>query len=89
MKVTMTPRGYQSVQFVDQAGQRGIAEQSNEIDHGNPTWDRPGSSYLLLGRQEAPLQLSVEQVGELVEYLENWLDEGRFVRTAPEPVPSQ
>jgi hypothetical protein len=68
------------------AGQRGIAEQSSEIDHGNPTWHQPGSSYLLLGSQDAPLQLSVEQVGELVEYLEKWLDEGKFVRAAPETV---
>jgi hypothetical protein len=69
---------------VDQAGQHGIAEQSSAIDHANPTWNRPGSSYLLLGRQDAPLQLSVEQVGELVEYLEKWLDEGKFVRMAPQ-----
>jgi hypothetical protein len=27
MKVTMTSRGYQSLRFVDQAGNRGIAEQ--------------------------------------------------------------
>jgi hypothetical protein len=44
----------------------------------------PTVLYLLLGREETPLKLSIEQVGELVEYLEKWLDEGRFVRKAPE-----
>lgn len=78
MKVTMTPRGYQSVQFTDQARHRGIAEQSSEIDRGNPTWTDPGSSYVLLGRQDAPVQLNIEQVGELVEYLQRWLESGRF-----------
>jgi hypothetical protein len=84
MIVTTTGRGYQSVQFADQAGNRGIAEQSSEIDPANPTLDQPGSSYLLLGRIDAPVTLSIEQVGELVEYLERWLDEGKFVQHNPE-----
>lgn len=84
MKVTMTPRGYQSIQFADQAGNRGIAEQSSAIDYGNPTWDKPGSSYLLIGRQDAPLQLSVDQVGELVEYLQTWLEEGKLAHSVSE-----
>lgn len=83
MHVTMTDRGYQSLRFNDQAGNAGIAEQSPAIDHGNPTRTDPGSSYLLLGRQGSPVQLSVEQVGELVEYLERWLEHGRFVRHPP------
>jgi hypothetical protein len=83
MKVTMTSRGYQSVRFVDQAGNRGIAEQSSAIDAGNPTRDQPGSSYLLLGREDSPVQLNIDQVGELVEYLERWLEEGKLVASVP------
>lgn len=84
MKVTTTARGYQSIQFVDQAGHCGIAEQSGGVDHANPTADVPGSSYLLLGRQDAPLQLNIDQVGELVEHLQKWLEEGKFTSSAPQ-----
>jgi len=45
------------------------------VDCGNPTYDKPGSSYLLLGRQDAPVQLSIDQVGELAEYLQKWLED--------------
>ena len=83
MRVTMTAQGFQSLQFTDQAGNRCIAEQSREVDPSNPTSDHAGSSYLLLGRQDAPVQLSIDQVGELVEYLEKWLENGQFVRSAP------
>src|SRR5262245_14536675 len=83
MKVTTTARGYQSLQFTDQAGKRGIAEQSGDVDYANPTYDQAGSSYLLIGRQDAPVQLSIDQVGELVEYLQKWLEDGCFVRPVP------
>jgi hypothetical protein len=36
------------------------------------------SSFLLLGREEAPLKLNVEQAGALVEYLQRWLEHGRL-----------
>ena len=88
MKVTTTPRGFQSVQFTDQAGHCGIAEQSGAVDYGNPTYDQAGSSYLLLGRQDAPVQLSIDQVGELVEYLQKWLEDGCFVSHKHRALPS-
>src|SRR5262249_16121316 len=73
MKVTTTPHGFQSVQFTDEAGKIGIAEQCGGVDYANPTADQPGRSYLLLGRQDAPVQLNMEQVAELVGYLQKWL----------------
>jgi hypothetical protein len=80
MKVTTTAQGYQSVQFVDQAGNSGVLEQSKEIDPSNPTADQPGTSYVLLGRKDSVLQLNIDQVSELVEYLQKWLEEGKFVK---------
>jgi len=82
MKVMTTPHGFQSVQFTDETGKVGIAEQCGGVDYANPTADQAGSSYLLLGRQDAPVQLNMEQVGELVEYLEKWLEYGCFVQPA-------
>jgi len=29
------------------------------------------------------VQLSIDQVGELVEYIEKWLENGEFLRSAP------
>jgi hypothetical protein len=63
----------QSIQFVDQDGNRGIAEQSKEIDPSNRTWTDANTSYL-----------NNDQVGELVEYLQKWLEEGRFVQASSE-----
>jgi hypothetical protein len=82
MKVKTTPRGYQSIEFTDQAGKRGVLEQTGGTDYGNPTWDQSGTSYVLLGRKDAPIQLNIDQVGELVEHLQAWLEDGRFCKGA-------
>src|SRR5262245_16837212 len=79
MRVTRTAGGLQSLQFVDEAGNRCIAEQSPEVDPNNPCADQVGSSYLLLGRHDAPVQLNLDQVGELVEWLQKWLEHGEFM----------
>ncbi|MFO0969942.1 MAG: hypothetical protein U0793_30685 [Gemmataceae bacterium] len=76
MKVKMTPTGVQSIDFVDQAGARGVLKQTSGRDYGNPTWDQPNSSYVLLGVKDAPLKLNMDQVAELVEYLQTWLETG-------------
>src|SRR5262249_34535023 len=43
-----------------------------------PNPRRACTSYLFLGRQDAPVQLNIDQVGELVEYLQQWLECGKF-----------
>ena len=78
MDVHVTDRGLQSIHFSDDQGRPGILEQSPGIDYGNSTYDVPNSSFVLLSRKDAPLQLNLEQVGELVEYLQVWLEHGRF-----------
>jgi hypothetical protein len=37
----------------------------------------------LLGREDSPVQLNIDQVGELVEYLERWLEEGKLAVSVP------
>src|SRR5262245_56277958 len=55
-----------------------LAECSSEIDHSNPTWTQPGSSYLLIGRQDTPVQLNIDQLDELVKYLQGWLETAKL-----------
>jgi hypothetical protein len=78
----VTDRGLQHIQFIDDQGNPGTLEQSPEIDYSNPTADVPNTSYVLLGRRDTPLQLSIDQVGELVDYLQTWLEHGQFKTTA-------
>jgi len=78
MEVHVTDRGLQRIQFADDQGKPGILEQAPGTDYGNPTYDVPNSSYVLLGCQEAPLKLNLDQVGELVEFLQVWLERGQF-----------
>lgn len=81
MEVHVTDRGLQCVYFTDNRGNPGILQQSPEIDYSNPTADEPNTSYVVLGRRDAPVQLTIDQVGELVEYLQTWLEYGRFKAT--------
>jgi hypothetical protein len=78
MEVHVTDRGLQRIQFTDDYGNPGILEQAPGIDYGNPAHDVPNSSFVLLGHRDAPLQLNLEQVGALVEYLQAWLEHGQF-----------
>ena len=76
MQVTTTPRGLQRIPFVDQDDKPAILEPTRGIDYGNPTHDEPNSSFVLLGRKDAPIKLNLDQVADLVGYLNVWLEEG-------------
>jgi len=78
MQVRMTPRGLQRISFVDQDDKPAILEQTNSIDYANPTFDEANSSFVLLGRKDAPVKLNMDQVAEVVGYLQTWLEDGRF-----------
>jgi hypothetical protein len=78
MHVTKTPRGLQRISFVDQNDKTVTLEQTTGCDYANPTFDEAGSSFVLLGQQDAPAMLNMAQVAELVEYLQTWLQEGAF-----------
>jgi hypothetical protein len=82
MQVTTTPRGLQRISFVDHDDQPAILEQTSGIDYANPTFDQPNSSFVLFGRKDAPVKLNMDQVAELVGYLQTWLEEGVFVAGA-------
>jgi hypothetical protein len=76
MQVTTTRRGLQRISFVDHDDKPAILEQTSGIDYDNPTFDQPSSSFVLLGRKDAPVKLTMDQVAELVGYLQTWLEEG-------------
>ena len=78
MQVRTTPRGLQRITFVDQDGKPAILEQTSGIDYANPTFDEANSSFVLLGQKDAPVKLNMDQVAELVGYLQTWLEEGQF-----------
>ena len=82
MQVTTTPRGLQRISFVDHDDQPAILEQTKGIDYGNPTFDEPNNSFVLLGRKDAPIKLNMDQVAALVGYLNTWLEEGAFMAGA-------
>ena len=79
MHVTTTPRGLQRISFVDYNDNQSTLEQTSGIDYGNPTHDEPGTSFVLLGRKDAPIKLNMDQVAEMVEYLKTWLEDVAFV----------
>src|SRR5688572_16101042 len=79
MQVTRTPRGLQRISFVDHDDKPAILEQTSGSDYGNPTYDEANSSFVLLGRKDAPVKLNMDQIAELVEYLQTWLEKGVLV----------
>lgn len=87
MQVRTTPRGLQCISFADQDENPAILEQTSGIDHANPTFDESNSSFVLLGQKDAPAKLSMDQVAELVSYLQTWLEDGKFV-TGAEAAPA-
>ena len=78
MQVRTTPRGLQRISFVDQDDKPAILEQTSGIDYGNPTFDEANSSFVLLGRKDAPVKLNMDQVAEVGRILQTWLEEDAF-----------
>jgi len=48
MQVTTTRLGHQRISFADHDRNQAILEQTGGIDYANPTFDEPGSSFVLL-----------------------------------------
>lgn len=80
MKKDTTARGFQVVAHdgydTDESrGLRRLVGESSAIGVYEDSLDRPGSSYLWVGRDH---HLNREEVAELVKYLQTWLATGRL-----------
>lgn len=89
MKHGRTIRGFEEVTHPRYAPQpeeelepRLVAESSAIGDYAD-SWDRPGTSFLWVGEAH---HLNREEVAELVERLENWLDHGSLKTDAEQEV---
>lgn len=52
-----------------------LISESSAIGNHENSWDEPGSSYLWVGDDH---HLNREQVRELIERMQHWLDTGRL-----------
>jgi hypothetical protein len=78
MDVTYTGRGFEIIKFKDQREIPCELQQSSAIGDYEDAYERPGSSFVWLGRVDERMHLTREQVEELVNRLSNWLEEGTF-----------
>lgn len=85
MKIETTERGFNYSKFKDHNGRECSLQQSSAIGDYEDSWDRPGSSFVWLGVDEAPeglgtrMHLDRRQVGEICRRLENWFETGSLM----------
>lgn len=80
MKEETTPWGFQLIAHPEYITgpptERRLVQQSSAIlGDDDRAWEQPGSSALFVGDHH---HLDREQVGELVKYLQHWLETGRL-----------
>lgn len=84
MKIEHTPRGFELICFQDRNGEKCSLQQSSIADY-----EQPGSTAVWLGCERnaqkidgieiSPrMHLDREQVRELIEHLQSWLNAGTF-----------
>lgn len=78
MEPTDTLRGFQICEFQDSYGRPCTLQQSSAIGDYDDAFDRPGSSFVWLGKGPERMHLAREQVDDLVEALQRWRDTGGF-----------
>lgn len=76
MKVKLTERGFEIVEFEDSNGHVGSLQQSSAIDDTERGMQNPGSSFLWIGHPGSRLHLSRELVKELAEMMLRWAETG-------------
>ncbi len=73
MEVDHTARGFELIEFTDRNGQDCSLQQSSAAD-----FQDPGTSAVWFGVGETRMHLSLEQVKELIPFLQAWVDNGSF-----------
>lgn len=79
MKIDKTNRGFQTLicGTYPEEGEGAITWQSSAIGDYDNSFDLPGSSYLWFGG-EKKFHLNREEVQELIDHLQRWVDTGNF-----------
>ncbi len=72
-EVKVTNRGFEYIEFKDCHRENCLLQQSSMALN-----DQPGSSAVWLGIRNKEMHLVYDQVKELVNALQNWLDTGSF-----------
>jgi len=83
MQVIVTERGFEWLEYPTYSNNpkvKAIARQSSAIGDYPDAMDRPGSSFLWIGNQDAKEthHLNREEVAEFVKHLQTWLKTGKF-----------
>ena len=84
MEVKKTSRGFEYIEFTDRNGESCSLQASSIIGGYDDALDRPGSSAVWLGLNNAKhdcadrMHLSRERVSELIKQLRSWLKTGKF-----------
>lgn len=85
-KYSKNARNFELIEFRDAYDKECSLQQSSIIGEYDDAYDRPGSSCVWLGRDPDPadtqsstrMHLNREQVADLVDQLQCWLDTGAF-----------
>jgi len=77
MEVKHTARGFETIAFDDRYGNRCSLQQSSAIDLDYDD-QKPGASFVWLGRESMRMHLDRQKVSELVAHLGRWLETGSF-----------
>ena len=81
MRVTQTQRGFQAVVHEvyppkEPPQEERVVQQSSAIGEYDDSLDKPGSSYLWVGKDH---HLNREEVAQLVKHLQHWLKTGQLI----------
>ena len=73
MEVRYTERGFEIIDFTDEYGEKCSLQQSSLA-----IYEPPGTSAIWFGVNEKRMHLTIDQVKELLPYLQSWVENGSF-----------
>jgi hypothetical protein len=73
LEIKKTERGFELIEFTDRNGQQCSLQQSSAA-----VYEQPGSSAVWFGIGDQKMHLSLEQVKELLPFLQRWTENGSF-----------
>lgn len=79
MKVTATEKGFRVLSHLPYSEESDeeirLVQESSAVGNYDDSMDRPGSSFLWIGKDH---HLNREEVAELIEHMRQWLDTGQL-----------
>jgi len=82
MKMKQSDRGFRYVEhpaYTENAAPARLVGESSAVGDYDDSLSRPGSSFLFFGLDAARHHLNREEVAELVQLLQHWLDHGQLL----------